>query len=135
MGNQHKWAIVVIVGTGIDITEHLRMQRELGKGSWDPDRDVFTAAEITDCQSARSASLQYATCFAAKEAVLKALGLAVGDLGFLREVEVRLGPNGRHSIALHGRTLGEANRLGVKHIWLSIASTKKHSSAMVVLEA
>jgi holo-[acyl-carrier protein] synthase len=111
------------------------MEQELRRGRWEVRGDPFTAVEIEICGRGENVARSYAACFAAKEATLKALGLAVSDLGYLREVEVLLGRNRRHNIRLSARTLKEAQRLEIKRIWLSMAATKKYSIAMVVLEA
>jgi holo-[acyl-carrier protein] synthase len=125
----------VIVGVGIDLIRCSGVEGELNKGSWSPEDGTFTANELRSCAIAPNRGSRLSACFAAKEAALKALGVEVEDLGMFREVEVLYGPSGRPSIVLHDRAQSKAQRLGVRHVWISTASAKKHAGAMVVLES
>ncbi len=120
----------MIVGLGIDVVENRRLRRELALGDWETQDGVFSAEEIQRCRAHKDAAVQFAACFAAKEAALKALGVAPADLGMLREV--RVGPGG---IVFKRRLKSEAQNLGVQHITLAITSTKRHTGAMVILES
>jgi holo-[acyl-carrier protein] synthase len=124
----------VILGFGIDLLENGRVERELACGPWRPADGVFTPREILECNSARKPALRYAACFAAKEAVLKALGREVADLASLREVEVEHQPGRDYSIVLHDRLRAESEQLGVRRIWLSVAQQAAQTAAMVILE-
>jgi holo-[acyl-carrier protein] synthase len=125
----------VIVGLGIDVIENRRVEQELARGEWAQEDGIFSGAEIRQCNTGKKPARRYAACFAAKEAALKALGAAVGDLAIFREVEVKFGTGSEHGIVLHDRLKSEAGRLGVRHINLSIAATKTQTGAMVILES
>jgi holo-[acyl-carrier protein] synthase len=127
--------VIVIVGLGIDLIEHFRVQQELARGDWRQENGIFTSEEIRRCKAGKNPALHYAACFAAKEAVLKALGAEVGNLAIFSEVEVKLGTGNEYGIVLHGRLRSEASWLGVRHINLSIAATKRETGAMVILES
>ena len=72
--------------------------------------------------------------FAAKEAVLKALGTGWAQgLGF-QQVEVVRAPSGAPSVRLHGRASARATELGVIAIHLSITHERGHAAAVAVLE-
>jgi len=124
----------MIVGIGIDLIECSRVERELGGTQWDAGESVFTAEELRRCGGGKRGAARLSACFAAKEAALKALGAEVEDLGLFREVELLFGPTGSPQIVLHSRMRAKAESLGVKHIWVSIASAKKHAGASVVME-
>jgi holo-[acyl-carrier protein] synthase len=62
-----------ILGTGIDIIEVKRIKRTLN-GNKGFARRVFTPGEIAYCESKANKYQHYAVRFAAKEAILKALG-------------------------------------------------------------
>jgi holo-[acyl-carrier protein] synthase len=126
-------ATVMIVGFGIDLVATSRVERELAYGEWRLGDGIFTSREIGRCNRNRRPALGYAACFAAKEATLKALGVEVGDLGMMREVEVELGD--RCAIVLHDRMKSESEQLGVRHIRLSVAPGKRQTGAMVILES
>jgi holo-[acyl-carrier protein] synthase len=111
----------MIVGSGIDLIANSQVQQELARDEWQSGEGVFTAREIRRCKRAKVPSACYAACFAAKEATLKALGVGIGDIGVLREVAIETDPGGSCRVDLH--------------IWLSIASGKQHTAAMVILES
>jgi holo-[acyl-carrier protein] synthase len=123
----------MIVGLGIDLVANSRVERELAREEWLLDDGIFTSREISRCSRNRRPALCYAACFAAKEATLKALGVEVADLGMMREVEVELGD--QCAIVLHDRMKKESEQLGVRHIRLSIAPSKRQTGAMVILES
>ncbi|HUK86409.1 MAG TPA: 4'-phosphopantetheinyl transferase superfamily protein [Terriglobales bacterium] len=125
----------MIVGLGIDFLEVHPFERELARAPWLPQDGVFTRREIRRCSRGPRPHQRYATCFAAKEATLKALCLVPRDLGQFREVEMARGPNHEDIIVLHRRLKQESRRLGVRRIRLATASTRSHSAAMVILEA
>ena len=125
----------MIVGIGIDLIERGRVEREFSETQWAADESVFTAEEVRRCGEGKRRTARLSAYFAAKEAALKALGAEVGDLGVFREVELLFGPTGSPQIVLHSRMRAKARSLGVRRIWVSIASAKKHAGASVVMES
>ena len=125
----------MILGVGIDLLENSRVEQELLRGKWLLNDGIFTPEEISRCSSKKKPALDYAACFAAKEATLKALGFEVSDLGVFREVEVGLGGTNEYTVVLHQRLKAEAERLGVRRIHLSIAQSAHQTGAIVILEA
>ena len=125
----------MIVSLGIDLIENRRVEQELARGEWAREDGIFSGQEIRLCNTGKTPARRYAACFAAKEAALKALGAGVEDLAIFREVEVKFGADNGCGIVLHDRLQAEAGRRGVKQINLSIATTKTHTSAMVILES
>ena len=126
-------AMVMIIGLGIDLVANSRVQQEFAREEFLLGDGIFTSQEISRCSRNRRPALCYAACFAAKEATLKALGVEVADLSMMREVEVELGD--RCAITLHDRMKSESEHLGVRHIRLSIAPSKRQTGAMVILES
>jgi holo-[acyl-carrier protein] synthase len=90
---------------------------------------VYTAQERADTHlSVR----QLAACFAAKEAVLKALG--EGQQGFAwTAVEVLWGADGQPAVALHGRPEQLARDRGVHSIVLSVSYQRAHAAAVALI--
>ena len=125
----------MIVGLGIDLVEHSRVERELARGDWLLGNGIFSSQEIQHCSNGRRPALRYAACFAAKEATLKALGVVVSDLAIFREVEVGSSMDSKYAVVLHHRLKSESQRLGVRRIRLSLAATAKQTGAMVILES
>lgn len=125
----------MIVGIGVDLMQNGRVERELSLGGWTPSGGVYTAQEIENYGDGSRKSQRFSASFAVKEAVMKALGAEVEDLAMFREVEVLYVPSGMPSIHLHARVQSKAQSLGVRRVWISTASGKKHAGALVVLES
>ncbi len=126
----------MILGTGVDITEVERIRRALeNPRSGERFRSrVFTDAERAYCEGRRRRYESYAARFAAKEAVLKALGTGwSGSVGW-REIEVATGPEGRPRIVLHGNARAVADRLGISSLHLSLSHTSQCAVAQVIAE-
>ena len=69
--------------------------------------------------------------FAAKEAVLKALGLGMTG-GSLGEVEIVRGEKGAPSVRLLGRTAARAAEIGVAKVLVSLSHSTKYAVAQAV---
>ena len=121
-----------IIGVGVDIVEVGRIRAALDNprtGQRFRDR-VFTAGEIAYCERRRTGAESYAARFAAKEAVVKALGKLVG----WKEIEVTR-TDGPPTIRLSGRAETRARELGVQRIHLSLSHTADHAIAYVIATA
>ena len=122
----------MIVGIGIDVLEVRRMEAELAREGGGFRDDVFTPAEIACCTSQSHSALHFATRFAVKEAVLKALGTGVLDGASWREIEC--GPDdGDPRVRLHGRLAREASVRGARGILVTHAHTPDWALAGAVL--
>jgi len=123
----------VIVAIGIDIIEIARIEEAFStRGLRFRDR-IFTAAEIDYCESRGAKFASYAARFAAKEAVMKALGTGWGDGVRWRDIEVVRG-SGAPTIVLSGRALELFRELGAKKVHLSLSHSREVAIAQVVLE-
>lgn len=112
---------------GIDLIEVKRV--EAAVAAWG-DRflqRVFTAAEIKEC-GGRATSL--AARFAAKEAMMKALGAGFDRVSW-RDVEVVTSSRGEPRIRLSGRAKRIAGSLRISEIAVSLAHTSEHAIAYV----
>ena len=123
----------MILGIGTDLLDVARMASELEESSHGFRDSVFTEGEILYCEGRRYPARHFAARFAAKEALLKALGGA-GTPGALLEVEVSRGADGRPRLLLHGRLRETAERLGVEKVHVSLSHTAALATASVVLE-
>lgn len=127
----------MIISTGVDLIEVARIQQALDDrriGARFRQR-VYTAAEIAYCESKNRGKYEsYAGRFAAKEAVMKALGRGWGSKVAWNEIEVARARSGKPSVVLHDKTAEWAAHLGV-HSWvLSITHTKDHGLAYVIAQ-
>ena len=77
---------------------------------------LFTLREIELCQAGRDPYQLYAICFAAKEAVGKALGSGLVGIGW-NQIEANL-EHGKLSVSLYGEAMIRAKTLGVRE-WLA----------------
>ena len=125
----------MIVGTGVDLAEVGRIQRALA----DPRTGlrfrnrVFTSKEIAYCEGKRRGKYEsYAGRFAAKEAVMKALGRGWGSQVFWLDIEVTRTASGKPDILLHDKTARRADGLGIRRWTLSITHTAAHGMAFVI---
>lgn len=115
------------VGLGVDIVEIERMRKILERSPAFAEK-VYSAAERAYCDSHAHPEVHYATRFAAKEAVLKALGTGFSDgIGWL-DVEVRRTSKGRPYVVLTGRAREVAREQGVREIPISLSYT--HTDAV-----
>ncbi|WP_165045620.1 holo-ACP synthase [Adlercreutzia sp. ZJ138] len=116
------------VGLGVDIVEIARMKAILARTSSFA-KKVFSEAERAYCEGTASPEAHFATRFAAKEAVLKALGTGFsGGIGPC-DVEVRRTAKGRPYVVLHGEAKRVASQLGVRELPLSLSYTHDEAVA------
>jgi holo-[acyl-carrier protein] synthase len=140
----------MIVYTGIDLIEILRIERAVARWRGRFLARVFTAGELTDCgmptlSPGGVASL--AARWAAKEAAAKALGVGLRGLGGQvaapeqllvgppvgwHEIEVRRSASGRPILLLHGTAASAAATLGITTLAVSLSHTHQHAIASVV---
>jgi holo-[acyl-carrier protein] synthase len=121
-----------VVGIGLDVVEVARISSMLARHG---DRDLERLSRPGEADRSRSALDQHvAGLFAAKEAVLKALGTGwAAGLGF-RQVEVVRSPGGQPGVRLHGAAAERARALGVESVHLSISHERAYAAAMAVAE-
>ncbi len=115
---------------GIDIIEIDRIARAVERWGDHFVRRIYTDDELAYC---RGRPPQLASRFAAKEAMMKALGTGVRGLGW-RDIEVVRRRGGPPTIRLHDRALEIARRLAVGHTALSLSHSREYAVASVVIE-
>lgn len=122
-----------IVGLGIDLAEVDRLRVALVRTPRLTDR-LFTPVEqrrIAADRTDRGTDLAASSCFAVKEAVMKALGCGFDTVGFT-DIEVDLeGPG----VVLSGRALARAAVLGVARWELALGVLEGTSGPVAVVGA
>lgn len=122
----------MIIGIGCDIIEINRIAKAVQSKAFK--ERVFTAAEAAYCEGrGKQQYASFAARFAAKEAVLKALGTGLRG-GALTEIEVRSDELGCPQIFLSGYHLELAQAKGVQRIYLSLSHSRESALAYVVME-
>jgi holo-[acyl-carrier protein] synthase len=119
-----------VVGLGVDLCEVDRMRRTLERTPGFADR-AFTPAEQRYCRRARDPAERFAVRFAAKEAVLKALGAGIGACR-LTDIEVERAASGAPSVRLHGAAADLAVERGVGAWHVSLTHTRTMAEAVVL---
>lgn len=123
----------MILGIGLDLVEIPRIARlweRHGRGF----ADRICAPGELQPRSEAALPAHLAGLFAAKEAVLKALGTGWAEgLGFA-QVEVTRQPGGAPGVRLHAAAAARAAAMGVERIHLSITHERGHAAAVAVLE-
>jgi holo-[acyl-carrier protein] synthase len=121
-----------IIGIGTDITECLRIARMIEHhGEFFIDR-VYTAEEIRYCQCRKQATQHYTGRWAAKEAVLKALGTGWRRGISWQDVEIINQSGGKPICLLHDGALDAAKQLGILNVHVSISHCRTHATAYAV---
>ena len=115
-----------VLGLGVDIVEIDRMKLALERTPRIKER-IFSEDERWYCEHKARPYVHYAMRFAAKEAVLKALGTGFSGMRF-QDVEVVREEKGRPTPKLSGRAAERAAELGVVEMHLSLSFT--HSTAV-----
>ena len=119
-----------VIGVGVDLCEVGRIRRTLERTPGFVDR-VYTQAEQGYCRSANDPTARFAVRFAAKEAVLKALGVGLGACP-LRDIEVVRDTSGAPSLVLHGAAATLAAERGVTAWQISLTHTATMAEAVVI---
>jgi len=123
----------MVTGIGIDIIETVRMAEKISKKNGFA-KHVFSASEIKYCESQKNKAEHYAGRFAAKEALLKALGTGLSGNFTLNEIEVRHDEMGKPSFYFTGTTRQAIKKRRISKIHLSISHQKSVACAVVVIE-
>ena len=116
----------------MDIVEIRRIKEAIGKHENFIDR-VFSKNEIEYLKNRNLRPEFVAGRFAAKEAVVKAMG--TGFRGFdLKEVEIDRAASGKPSVILKGKAKLMANKCGTYKIHLSISHGVDNAIAYAIME-
>lgn len=119
------------VSVGVDIVGIERIKRLVSQNAG-IERRVFTGQEIAYCRGKRRRYEHLAARFAAKEAVLKAIGTGLGARMRWTDVEVVQGVAGRPHVALGGEVADEAGRRHIAQIDISLSHTTEYAVAQAV---
>lgn len=121
------------LGHGIDLVAVDRIARMLHEHGERFLQRCFTPREqLYAAESPRRHAERLAARFAAKEAVLKALGTGWRDGIAWTDIEVVKGPAGQPGIQLHGMAQQVAREHGITRWLISLSHTDSHASASAI---
>ncbi len=121
----------MILGTGFDIVEVARIEKAAQNELFLVKN--FTREEVKMFEARKHRAEITAGNFAAKEAVLKALGCGIFDMA-LNDIEVLREKSGKPYVTLYGKAKEKSLQLGVKQVHVSISHTDGFAAAQAVAE-
>jgi len=125
----------LIVGCGIDLVKVERIEKIIKRWGNSFTSRIFTSLEGEYCEKKKINKFQsYAGRFAAKEALLKSLGLGLKGANW-KEIEVGNDKLGQPIIDISGKLKNIASAKGVSKYFVSISHTREYAIAQVILES
>lgn len=121
----------MIRGMGIDIIEIARIEKVIERKGERFLARVFTAREIAYCRRSVRPGPRLAARFAAKEAVLKALGLGLRQVKWT-DIEISRDIAGKPLVQLSGRAAAIAAERGISEMHLSLSHSRDYATAQVI---
>jgi len=121
-----------ILGIGTDIVECLRIAQMIERHGELFIARVYTQHEIQYCQNRKAATQHFAGRWAAKEAVLKAVGTGWRRGISWRDVEIRNLSSGRPTVLLRGGVRDVMEELGIGQVLISISHCRSHATAYAI---
>lgn len=119
-----------MIGIGTDLVSLDRFRLALERTPRIVDR-LFSADERAYAEKRTDPTERYAARFAAKEAVLKAMGVGLWQFP-LRDIEVVRAESGQPSVLLHGKAALMATERGVTEWRLTLTHTDDLAHAIAV---
>ncbi len=116
------------LAVGIDLIAISRVRHVLERHAARFLRRVYTPEEVAFC---RGRVPELAARFAAKEAVMKALGTGARGVAW-REIEVLSDRRGKPLVYLYGRARERAERIGLSALDVSLTHERDFAAAAVV---
>jgi holo-[acyl-carrier protein] synthase len=118
-----------ILGIGTEIIECPRIGKMVENHGELFLRRVYTDREIRFCQSRKHAIEHFAGLWAAKEAILKALGPGWTHGVSLTDIEVRQGQRSQPRVLVAGEAKALAIRRGIGDVLVSISHCRTYATA------
>ncbi len=124
-----------IFGIGIDVIEVERIATAIQRHGEPFLAKIFTPAEREYCDSMKNPAQHYAARFAAKEAVVKALGTGIGGNAGLHDLEITHDPTGAPKLRLSGAADAFSKQHGITEIHISLTHSHDYAAANAVAVA
>ena len=124
----------MIAGIGVDIIEVQRIKGAIERHGDRFLNRIYCDLEIEYCRGGAQPYQSFAARFAAKEAVLKSLGVGWQDGTRFTDIAVVMDAMGAPRISLSGKSLQISKRLGIRNIHISLSHTADYAVAQAVAE-
>ncbi len=125
---------LLIVGCGVDLVKIARIEKIIERWGNSFTSRIFTSLEREYCEKKKINKFQsYAGKFAAKEALLKSLGLGLKGVNW-KEIEVKNDELGQPIMEIYGKIRNIASAKRISRYFISISHTKEYAIAQVILE-
>ena len=121
-----------IVAHGIDLVDCPRIEQMIQRHGERFIKRVFTAAEQAYAQANKNDVEKLAGRFAAKEAILKLMGTGWRGRIAWTDIEIINNAAGQPEVTLGGEVRKIADKLGIKHVNVSITHTANFAIASAV---
>jgi holo-[acyl-carrier protein] synthase len=121
-----------VFGIGIDVVEVERIASAIERHGEPFLMKLFTSAEREYCESRKNPAMHYAARFAAKEAVVKALGTGIGANAGLQDLEVTHDEAGAPKLRMSGAAEAFASEHGITGIQISLTHARDYAAANAI---
>jgi len=121
-----------VVSHGMEILETIRIQELVEQSGEHFEMECFTATERSTPPLGAKRIEYLAGRFAAKEAVIKALGIGNNPNISKLDIEIQRLKSGEPSVILHGKCQEIAAKLGITQWFLSISHTPSYAAASAI---
>ena len=125
----------MIRGLGTDIIEIVRVGEMLQRHEEAFLSRVFTDGEVAYCAEKKNYLQHYAGRWAAKEAVMKALGTGWAQGVAFSDLEVKSLKSGQPVLVLHGIARTKATELGIGEVLITISHCREYATATAIAMA
>jgi holo-[acyl-carrier protein] synthase len=122
----------IVVGVGTDIVEVVRIGNMIERHGELFLNRVYTDDEIRYCQRRKEYTQHYAGRWAAKEAVMKALGTGFTRGVGWRDIEICTSRSGQPLIELRGGAREISQQLGVGDMLITISHCRAYATATAI---
>ncbi len=112
--------VLTLIGLGVDLVSIDRIEKVYDKHRQRFLRRILTAYEEDTFREKGSSMVTLAARYAAKEAVLKAIGCGIGPAA-MNEVEIVTSPGKQPQVQLHGAAARLADEKGIIKIAISLS--------------
>jgi holo-[acyl-carrier protein] synthase len=121
------WAQASQTAIGVDIVEINRIKRAISRWQDSFLRRIYTPAELENHRNVSSLAAR----FAAKEAIMKALGTGTRGVRWT-DIEIVTNGEGAPIVRLYGRALQKSAEIGLEQFDLSLSHSRKYAIAFVI---